>query len=153
MRNAELAVSGQSQRNQDLVENSRYMRQSVESDALKFSLDLRVSKWTNRGSGGCYDGAREVRGSNGAGLARVAGRHRRARSSGGGLELIPALNMTMAVSGGEAVQYTIEHAHTSIGYFSTLSSWVISIAIWWSTGFGAGWTSRGTCRGCRVARN
>ena len=123
MRNAELAVSGQSQRNQDLVENSRYMRQSVESDALKFSLDLRVSNGLTGDQAAVMTGLEKSAARTAlASLASLAAIGE-LDHLGGGLELIPALNMTMAVSGGEAVQYTIEHAHTSIGYFSTLSSW------------------------------
>ncbi len=41
---------------------------------------------------------------------------------GGGLELIPALTLSLALSDGERVQYTIEHAHTSIGYFAALAA-------------------------------
>src|SRR4051794_34879963 len=41
---------------------------------------------------------------------------------GGGLELIPALLMTLAVTDYERTHYTIEHGHTSIGYFSALSA-------------------------------
>ena len=41
---------------------------------------------------------------------------------GGGLELIPALLMTLAVTDYERSHYTIEHGHTSIGYYSALSA-------------------------------
>ncbi len=41
---------------------------------------------------------------------------------GGGLELIPALLMTLATTDYERSQFTIEHGHTSIGYFSALSA-------------------------------
>ncbi|MSR81979.1 MAG: hypothetical protein EXS58_03535 [Candidatus Latescibacteria bacterium] len=41
---------------------------------------------------------------------------------GGGLELIPPLLMSLAVSDYERVEYTIEHAHASIGYFSCLAA-------------------------------
>ena len=40
---------------------------------------------------------------------------------GGGLELIPALLMTLAATDYERSHYTIEHGHTSIGYYSALS--------------------------------
>jgi transketolase N-terminal domain/subunit/transketolase C-terminal domain/subunit len=40
---------------------------------------------------------------------------------GGGLELIPALLMTLAVTDYERSHFTIEHGHTSIGYYSALS--------------------------------
>ena len=41
---------------------------------------------------------------------------------GGGLELIPALLMTLAFTDYERIQYTIEHGHTSIGYYAALSA-------------------------------
>tara|TARA_B100001123_G_scaffold294528_1_gene328390 strand:+ start:1670 stop:3913 length:2244 start_codon:yes stop_codon:yes gene_type:complete len=123
MRNAELAVSGQSQRNRELVENSRYTRQSVESQVLEFSLDLRGGDGLTADQAAVMtalekSAARTALSS----LASLAGIGE-LDHLGGGLELIPALNMTMAVSDHDAVQYTIEHAHTSIGYFSMLASW------------------------------
>src|SRR4029453_1247351 len=41
---------------------------------------------------------------------------------GGGLELIPALLMTLAATDYERSHFTIEHGHTSIGYYSALSA-------------------------------
>src|SRR4029077_2520170 len=41
---------------------------------------------------------------------------------GGGLELIPSLLMTLAVVDYERRHFTIEHAHTSIGYYSALAT-------------------------------
>jgi transketolase len=42
---------------------------------------------------------------------------------GGGLDLIPALVMTLAMVDYERVDFTIEHAHTSIGYYGTLAAY------------------------------
>lgn len=41
---------------------------------------------------------------------------------GGGLDLIPALLLSLSVLDGEARDFTIENAHTSIGYYSALAS-------------------------------
>ncbi len=41
---------------------------------------------------------------------------------GGGLELIPALMLTMLMTDYEKRHYTIEHAHTTIGYYSSLAA-------------------------------
>lgn len=41
---------------------------------------------------------------------------------GGGLELIPALLMTLAATDYERSHFTIEHGHTSIGYYAALSA-------------------------------
>jgi transketolase N-terminal domain/subunit/transketolase C-terminal domain/subunit len=42
---------------------------------------------------------------------------------GGGLDLIPALAMTLAAVDHERVEFTIEHAHTSIGYYGVLAAY------------------------------
>ena len=41
---------------------------------------------------------------------------------GGGLELVPALLMTLAFTDYERVHYAIEHGHTSIGYYAALAT-------------------------------
>jgi transketolase len=123
MRNAQQALDRQNQLNRALIEGSHYMRSSVTSEVIDFQLDL--------GSGDSLseqdvhllralekDAARTALSSL-ASLAEIG----ELDHLGGGLELIPSLNMTMAVSSSDAVRYTIEHAHTSIGYFSTLAAW------------------------------
>lgn len=42
---------------------------------------------------------------------------------GGGLDLIPALTMTLAAVDHERVDFTIEHAHASIGYYGALAAY------------------------------
>ena len=41
---------------------------------------------------------------------------------GGGLELIPSLLLTLAITDYERIEYTIEHAHTSVGYYAALAA-------------------------------
>ena len=41
---------------------------------------------------------------------------------GGGLELIPPFALTVALADFERTTYTIEHAHTSVGYYGTLAA-------------------------------
>ena len=41
---------------------------------------------------------------------------------GGGLDLIPSLMLTLAATDYEKVQYTIENAHASIGYYASLAA-------------------------------
>src|SRR6185436_18839210 len=41
---------------------------------------------------------------------------------GGGLELIPALLMTLGIVDYERRHYVIEHGHTSIGYYAALAA-------------------------------
>ena len=123
MRNAQQALDRQNQRNRALIDASRYMRSEVTREVIDFKLDL--------GSGenlsaeqvhllrALEKDAAKTALSSLASLAEIG----ELDHLGGGLELIPALNMTMAVSDSDAVRYTVEHAHTSIGYFSTLASW------------------------------
>jgi transketolase len=122
MRNAQQALDRQHKRNRDLIEGSRYMRSSVTSEVIDFGLDL--------GGPGLTDSDEHLLRALEKDAARTALSSLTSLAEigeldhlGGGLELIPALNMTMAVSESDAVRYTIEHAHTSIGYFSTLAAW------------------------------
>ena len=46
---------------------------------------------------------------------------------GGGLDLIPSLMLTLAATDYEKVQYTIENAHASIGYYSSLAALGLSL--------------------------
>ena len=41
---------------------------------------------------------------------------------GGGLDLVPALTLTLAVTEDDTKTFTIEHAHTSIGYYGALAA-------------------------------
>lgn len=123
MRNWRQAADAQAKRNQDLLDDSRYMKPSVTSQVLDFSLDLRAAANLSDDQAHLLtalekDAARIALRSL-ASLAEIG----ELEHLGGGLELIPALNLTMAVADNEAVAYTIEHAHTSVGYFSVLAAW------------------------------
>jgi transketolase len=123
MRNAQQALDRQNQLNRTLIDGSRYMRSSVTSDVIDFALDLGSGKGLSEQDVHLLralekDAARTALSSL-TSLAEIG----ELDHLGGGLELIPSLNMTMAVSSSDAVRYTIEHAHTSIGYFSTLAAW------------------------------
>lgn len=107
-------------RNRELIEHSRYMRTEVDSQVLPLSL---------------RDAGKELSAEQAALLqalaieaARVAiasvgslAKLNEVDHLGGGLDLIPALMMTLAHVDHEKVGYTIEHAHTSIGYYAALA--------------------------------
>ncbi|MCH2665459.1 thiamine pyrophosphate-dependent enzyme, partial [bacterium] len=123
MQNAQEALERQHNRNRELIEGSRYMRSSVTSEVIDFQLDLRSDNGLTESDVHLLralekDAAKTALGSL-ASLAEIG----ELDHLGGGLELIPSLSMTLAASGSDAVRYTIEHAHTSIGYFSTLAPW------------------------------
>lgn len=106
-------------RNHALVESSRYMRSSVTSQVLPFSLDLKkeISPADISLIQAIEIEAAKVALRSLASLAKI----NELDHLGGGLELIPALAMTLAVTDHKKVFYTIEHAHTSIGYYSLLA--------------------------------
>ncbi len=111
----------QNGRNAALLARTPHLGQRIESSVLPFTLDL---------SGGDLTAEQEVTLSalekqsartaieSLASLAKVND----IDHLGGGLELIPALLMTLAVTDYERSHFTIEHGHTSIGYFSTLAT-------------------------------
>jgi len=116
------AWQAQQDRNAKLIGDSRYMRDEVTSSVLPFHLDVSMSNPLTE---------LEVNQLNGLGkeAARIAIRSLASLSKineldhlGGGLDLIPALLMTMGITDFDRVHYTIEHAHTSIGYYSVLAA-------------------------------
>ena len=114
-------TSEQDTRNAALLRDTPYCGPRFESKVLPFMLDLAKGSWQTE-----YD---EVLGA----LEKIAARTAiEALASlakvndidhlGGGLELIPALLMTLACTDYERSHFTIEHGHTSIGYYSSLSA-------------------------------
>jgi transketolase len=112
---------GQQERNQALIEASPTMRPEVVSEVLPLSIDIDdVEELTD-------EQALQFNGL-GAEAARVSLRTLASLAEigeldhlGGALDLIPGLMMTLATGQGEGRAYTIEHAHTSVGYYSCLS--------------------------------
>ena len=114
-------TAAQDARNQALLNQSKHLGSRIESKVLPFTLDI---------AGGTLDAGHET--------ALAALEKQAARTAieslaslakvndidhlGGGLELIPALLMTLAVTDYERSHYTIEHGHTSIGYYSALTA-------------------------------
>jgi transketolase N-terminal domain/subunit len=99
----------------------RPLRSRFESKALPFTLDLARGSFTaehdETHSALEKEGARTAIASL-ASLAKVND----IDHLGGGLELIPALLMTLACTDYQRSHYTIEHGHTSIGYYAALSA-------------------------------
>src|SRR3982750_4299084 len=108
----------QNGRNAALLARTPHLGQRIESSVLPFTLDL---------SGGDLTAEQEATLSalekqsartaieSLASLAKVND----IDHLGGGLELIPALLMTLAVTDYERSHYTIEHGHASIGYYAS----------------------------------
>ena len=110
-------------RNSDLVERSEYLGKKITSQVIPFHLDIkRVDKLST--------GQKDMLHALEIFAARTAIRSvselaklKEVDHMGGGLDLIPALLMTLAVSDFEKVEYTIENAHTSIGYYASLTAY------------------------------
>jgi transketolase len=119
---SEAAVKAQQERNDQLIAGSTYMRPSVTSQVLPLQIDV--------GSTNALDDkqiatlqaleieAARISISSLASLAAIG----ELDHLGGGLDLIPSLMLTLAATDYEKVQFTIENAHASIGYYSSLAA-------------------------------
>ncbi len=114
-------TAAQDQRNAALVSQSSYLGPRFESKVLPFTLDLERSEFSpahDLALSALEKAAARTAIESLASLATVND----IDHLGGGLELIPALLMTLAVTDYERSQFTIEHGHTSIGYYAALSA-------------------------------
>jgi transketolase len=111
----------QAARNQALLARTPFLGPRFQSDVLPFTLDFARREFT--AEHGLRLAALEKEAARTAieslvSLAKVND----IDHLGGGLELIPALLMTLAFTDYERVHYTIEHGHTSIGYYAALAA-------------------------------
>ncbi len=118
--NAQLEV--QAQRNAALLADSPLLGTTVRSEALPFQLDL-AGRSTLSLEQDIILEALEIEAARTAvealaSLALIG----ESDHLGGGLEIIPALCRTLALVDFDAVEYTIEHAHVSIGYYAVLAA-------------------------------
>ncbi|MCC7262822.1 MAG: hypothetical protein IT369_09905 [Candidatus Latescibacteria bacterium] len=115
--------AAQQQRNQALLDAARHLKdESIASQVLPLYLDIAAVEQLSPEQVDALEGLQIE-------AARIAIRSLASLAKineldhlGGGLELIPSLLMSLAVTDYERVEYTIEHAHTSIGYFSCLAA-------------------------------
>src|SRR5215831_9414745 len=108
-------------RNDALLRATPYCGRRFESKVLPFTLDLAKGVWTaehDETLGALEKIAARTAIESLASLAKVND----IDHLGGGLELIPPLLMTLACTDYERSHFTIEHGHTSIGYYSALSA-------------------------------
>lgn len=115
------SLKAQQARNQQLIADSVYMKDQVESQVLPFTLDLTADKLTEQEVSALNALEKRAASTALASLASLATINE-LDHLGGGLELIPSLLMTLAITDYKAKQFTIEHAHTSIGYYAALSA-------------------------------
>lgn len=116
------ATTQQERRNRALLDGSRYLSESVTSQVLPLQIDIRHTDTLTETQVDTFislqiEAARTAVRSL-ASLAEIG----EADHLGGGIGLIPPLLLTLAVVDFERIEYTIEHAHTSVGYYAALSA-------------------------------
>src|SRR5215510_9296691 len=114
-------VAEQSRRNAALLAETPLLRNRVESHVLPFSWDLKSGHLTAEETlqlGAVEKVAASIAIKSLISLAKAGDLDH----LGGGLELIPALLMTLGIVDYERHQYVIEHGHTAIGYYAALSA-------------------------------
>lgn len=115
-------LMGQKRRNNRLLQKNEFLGTRVRSEVLPLQVDISRDKSLAKSQvDGLYGLQKEA--------ARTAIRSLDSLAKlgevdhlGGGLELIPSLLMTLSVTDFDCVEYTIEHAHTSVGYYAALSA-------------------------------
>ena len=116
------ASSGQHERNRALLGEVRYLGEQVESMVLPLHIDIASVEALDAGLIQSLEGlqieAAETAIRSLGSLAQI----NELDHLGGGLELIPGLLLTLAVTDYERIEYTIEHAHTSVGYYAALAT-------------------------------
>ena len=115
-------TQSQERRNSKLLRKASYLGQKVRSEVLPLHFDVTTQVGLTTDHVDALEGLQIA-------AARTAVRSLESLATlgeldhlGGGLELIPSLLLTMTVADYERIEYTIEHAHTSIGYFSCLAA-------------------------------
>jgi transketolase N-terminal domain/subunit/transketolase C-terminal domain/subunit len=123
MNSIQAAVSGQARRNRKLVTSAKYLGDSITSKVLPLQVEIAHATDLSQDQIDALEGlqvqAARTAISSLASLAKIG----ELDHLGGGLELIDALTLTLAVTDYERVEFTIEHAHTSVGYFGALAAY------------------------------
>jgi transketolase len=114
--------AAQAERNQALLADTIYCQDRIESKVFPWSLDLSADELSDEKMN--QQRAIEKLAAKIAieSLIDLAVKEKDLDHLGGGLDLIPALIATLGVVDYDAKHYTIEHAHTSIGYYSSLAA-------------------------------
>ncbi|HEX6976280.1 MAG TPA: thiamine pyrophosphate-dependent enzyme, partial [Vicinamibacterales bacterium] len=114
-------TAAQSKRDADLLAATPLLGERIESRVLPLRIDLSAPKLSSEldlAFAGLEKRAARTAIESLISLAKAGD----IDHLGGGLELIPALLMTLSVVDYERSHFAIEHGHTSIGYYSALSA-------------------------------
>ena len=119
---SQAAFKSQQDRNDQLIADSKYMRSSVTSQVLPLQIDVGGTDALDDKQIATLQAleieAARISISSLASLATIG----ELDHLGGGLDLIPSLMLTLAATDYQKVQFTIENAHASIGYYSSLAA-------------------------------
>lgn len=115
------AASGQARRNRKLLSEALYLGDRISSRVIPLQLDVNGPALTTAQLDALEALGIEAASTAISSLASLA-TIGELDHLGGGLELAGPLLLSLAAADGKAVDYTIEHAHTSIGYYAALAA-------------------------------
>lgn len=116
------ALAAQSDRNHTLLKESRYIGKTFTSSVLPFRLDSEKQEGLTAEQVTILEALQRRSARIAISAVAELAKLNEVDHLGGGLDLIPSLLMTLCMTDYEAVEYTIENAHTSIGYYGSLSA-------------------------------
>ena len=122
MTNLHEAFKEQEERNRQLLAGARYLGETVQSEVLPLQIDISSVGELSEQQIDALEALQIDAAQTAIRSLAVLAAINEVDHLGGGLELIPPLLLTLAVSDYERVEYTIEHAHTSIGYYAALAA-------------------------------
>ena len=112
----------QQKNNKRVLSTARYLKDEIHSEVLPFHIVIRKTLKLTEEEVKTLEGlqieAAKIAIESLASLAQI----NELDHLGGGLDLISALMLTLAITDYQNISYTIEHAHTSIGYYSALAA-------------------------------
>ena len=115
-------LADQQARNAELLGNSHYLRNEVVSSTLPFTIDIANTESLSESQITTLQALEKEAARTAISSLATLAKINELDHLGGGLDLISAFTLTLALSDGKKVDYTIEHAHTSIGYYGALAA-------------------------------
>jgi transketolase N-terminal domain/subunit/transketolase C-terminal domain/subunit len=116
------AIKAQAHRNLELLESTKYCGPVFTSHPLAFTLDPDRADGLSATEVAAYQALQKRAARTAVSAVAELAKLNEVDHLGGGLDLIPSLLMTLAMTDYEATAYTIENAHASIGYYGALSA-------------------------------
>ena len=115
-------MESQGKRNDKLLKRARYLGREVTSRVLPFHIDIGATESLSPEDQILLEALQVEAARTAIGALTSLAKINEVDHLGGGLELIPSLLLSLSVTDYERIEYTIEHAHTSIGYYAALAA-------------------------------